>query len=720
MKITSVRARDIRFPTSRDLDGSDSLNVGDYSATYVTLETDEGARRPRPDLHERPRQRDRRGRRRARWRPRGRGPHPRGDHRATCAASTARLTQDPQLRWIGPEKGILHMATGAVVNAIWDLWAQAGRGKPLWKLLADLTPASRSCPRIDFMWITDALTPDEALEILREERRRRKAGARGRDAARTASRPTPPRPAGSATPDEKVRRLCREAMAAGLDPLQDEGRPGPRGQPAPGRAHARGDRPRAAADAWTRTSAGTCREAIRQMKALAALRPLLDRGAHQPRRRARPRRHRASAIAPIRVATGEACQNRVIFKQLLQAGAIGVLPGRLLPGGRRQRGAVDPAHGHEVRRAGLPARRAASGLCEYVQHLAIFDYIAVERHRSRTASASSWTTCTSTSWTRCVIENARYVCPDRVPATASTMKPESLDDYEFPGGAAWNRPAPDADPARIGQLPLGDLRAALLRDHDQLHRPPDHRHPEARAAERHRLERDRVLEHRARLPARLRDRPGPGLGGCIDRIGHPARLRRSPSCWWSLAAMGHAPSRAQPSSGFGVARFAPRPGRGRQLPRLDQDRGRVVPQEGARASPPASSTPGRTWGPSSRRSSSPGSSLHLGLAGRVRGHRRHRVRLALRLVRALPARPRSIRAFRRPSSRYIRSDPAEPPARDALGAAPAPPPDLGLRPRQVPDRPRLVVLPLLDPRLPPEGATASTSRRAGCPWSSST
>ena len=180
MRITSLSARDIRFPTSREKDGSDALNLGDYSAVYVVLETD--------------------------------GPHAgfgltftngHGTEIGVAAARALerlvvgreleeitadfrgfyrRLTQDPQLRWIGPEKGIVHMTTGAVLNAIWDLWARRD-GKPVWKLLADLTP-QQTVDCVPFSWITDALTPDEALAILernaRDARRARGGDAPGR------------------------------------------------------------------------------------------------------------------------------------------------------------------------------------------------------------------------------------------------------------------------------------------------------------------------------------------------------------------------------------------------------------------------------------------------------------------------------------------------------------------------------------------------------------
>src|SRR5262245_33077559 len=208
-RITGLRARDIRFPTSRELDGSDALNVADYSATYVVLETD-GAEA-------------------------GYGltfTNGRGNEIGVAAARALaplvvdrtleeitadmrgfyrRLTQDPQLRWIGPEKGIMHMATGAVVNAVWDLWARR-EGKPVWKLLTDLTP-QQLVDTIDFMWITDALTPDEALALLEANAASRPAreaemGAQGFPAYTTST-------GWLGYPDEKVRRLCREAVAEG-------------------------------------------------------------------------------------------------------------------------------------------------------------------------------------------------------------------------------------------------------------------------------------------------------------------------------------------------------------------------------------------------------------------------------------------------------------------------------------------------------------------------
>ncbi len=239
MKITALDARDVRFPTSRQQDGSDAMNVGDYSAVYVTLETDGPLA--------------------------GYGLTFTNGHGTEIGVAAARafrrllvglsleeitadfrglyqrLTQDPQLRWIGPERGVVHMALGAVVNALWDLWARRER-KPLWKLLADLTPR-QTVACVPFLWITDALTPDEALAILE----RNAAGRPQREAAmRRDGFPAYTTSTGwLGYPDEKVRRLCREAVAQGWTHFKMKVGPRPRGQPPARRPDARRDRLRA-------------------------------------------------------------------------------------------------------------------------------------------------------------------------------------------------------------------------------------------------------------------------------------------------------------------------------------------------------------------------------------------------------------------------------------------------------------------------------------------
>src|SRR3712207_4861895 len=210
--ITDIVARDIRFPTSRSLDGSDSMNSDpDYSAAYVVLHTDS---------------------------PSGLEGHGltftigRGNEICVAAINALKplvlgktlesftanmgafwrmITGDSQLRWIGPEKGAIHLATGAVVNAVWDLYAKA-EGKPLWKLLVDMSP-EQLVSSIDFRYITDALTPDEALAILRRNEPTR--------AEREAEMQREGFPAYTTSAgwlgysDEKLRHLCREAIAEG-------------------------------------------------------------------------------------------------------------------------------------------------------------------------------------------------------------------------------------------------------------------------------------------------------------------------------------------------------------------------------------------------------------------------------------------------------------------------------------------------------------------------
>ncbi len=426
MRITRLRARDVRFPTSRELDGSDALNVGDYSATYVVLETD-GALE-------------------------GHGltfTNGRGNEIAVAAARALALlvegrdldaivsdmrgfhhslTQDPQLRWLGPEKGVVHMATGAVVNAVWDLWAKR-EGKPLWKLLVDLTPEELvAC--IDFTWISDALTPEQALEILR-----RSAPTR---ATREAEMRVDGFPAYTTStgwlgyPDEKVRRLCREAIASGWTHFKIKV-----GQDLEANLRR---------VALVREEIGNGRtlmldanqcwdvpEAIRQMRALARFDPWWI---EEPTSPDDVVGHAAiaRAVAPIGVATGEACANRVIFKQLLSLEAIRFC----------QVDSCRVAGVNEVLAILLLAARfgvavcphaGGVGLCEYVQHLSIFDYVAI-------GASLEGRICEYVDHLHehfvdpVVIRGARYVAPVR-PGYSITMKAESLDRFEFPNGEAW-------------------------------------------------------------------------------------------------------------------------------------------------------------------------------------------------------------------------------------------------------------------------------------------
>jgi len=425
-RITDVRVLDIRFPTSRDLDGSDALNLGDYSATYVTLVTDSGVSGDGLTFTN------------------GRGNeicvaavhalkhHVVGrrldDIVANLRAFVRTLTTDKQLRWLGPEKGIIHMATGALVNAVWDLWAKR-EGKPLWKLLVDLEP-KQIVNAIDFSYITDALTPDEALEMLH----RQAAGKAKREAEmRRDGYPAYTTSTGwLGYSDEKVRRLCREAIAQGWTAfkmkvgtnLRDNIR-----RAALMREEIGYER-RLMMDANQCWDVG---EAIVQMKELARFQPWWI---EEPTSPDDVLGHAtiARAVAPIAVATGEVCQNRVLFKQFLQANAI-----RFLQVDSCRIAGVNEVLGVLLMAAkfGVPVCPHAGGvgLCEYVQHISIFDYIAV-------SGSLQDRVCEYVDHLHehfvdpCIIRNARYVAPAR-PGYSITMKPESLAAYQFPAGRVW-------------------------------------------------------------------------------------------------------------------------------------------------------------------------------------------------------------------------------------------------------------------------------------------
>jgi L-fuconate dehydratase len=427
--ITALETLDVRFPTSRTLDGSDAMNLApDYSATYVVLRTDRGDGLAGHGLTFTT----------------GRGnevvvaaaqalrPLIVGKKLEAIAADMGRfwheITGDSQLRWIGPDKGAMHLATAAVVNAVWDLWSRTER-KPVWKLLVDMSPAEVvRC--IDFRYITDAITPDEALGLLRklEPTKAQRETEMRRDGfpAYTTS-------AGwLGYSDEKMRALCRQAVKAGWTHLkmkvgrsiEDDVRRARIAREELGR-----DR-KLMMDANQVWDVG---EAIANTKRLAEFDPYWM---EEPTSPDDVLGHAAiaKAIAPIRVATGEHCQNRVIFKQLLQANAIGfcqVDACRL--GGVNEVLAVLLM----AAKFGVPVCPHAGGvgLCEYVQHISLFDYIAVSG--SLEDRVLEYVDHLHEHFVDPVtIRGGRYM-PPTAPGYSVTMKPESLRDYAYPGGAAW-------------------------------------------------------------------------------------------------------------------------------------------------------------------------------------------------------------------------------------------------------------------------------------------
>ena len=425
--ITDVIVRDIQFPTSRELDSSNSMNVNDYSATYVMLRTGD----PRLEGHGLTFTNGR-GNELTVGAARALAPHVEGRTLESITSDMRTffrsLTQDPQLRWLGPEKGIIHMATGAIVNAVWDLWAKR-EGKPVWKLLVDMPP-EQLVGLVDFSYITDAITPEQAVDILRRQ-------AAGR-AAREAEMRRDGYPAYTTStgwlgyPDEKVRRLCREAIAQGWTHFKMKV-----GQDLAGNERRAALMKEELGPSRTlMMDANQCwdvDEAIRQMKVLARFDPWWIEEPTSPDD-ALGHAAIARAIAPIGVATGEACANRVIFKQLLQAKAI-----KFCQIDSCRVGGVNEVLSilFMAAKFGVPVCPHAGGvgLCEYVQHLALFNYIAISG--TLKDHVLEYVDHLHEHFVHPVrIKNARYLAPEE-PGYSITMKPASLDDYEFPGGRAW-------------------------------------------------------------------------------------------------------------------------------------------------------------------------------------------------------------------------------------------------------------------------------------------
>lgn len=424
--IKDIIVRDIRFPTANSLDGSDAMNVNpNYSAAYVVLRTDSEFN--------------------------GHGltfTIGRGNELCVAAIEALKplvigltikagvdmgaiwkqLTSDSHLRWVGPEKGVIHLATAAVVNALWDLYARI-EGKPLWKLLADMSP-EQIVACVPFTYISDALTPEEALHILKrhettKQQRINKLLSCGYPAYTTSA-------GWLGYTDEKVRMLVRAGTERGWTHfkmkvgrnLNDDLR----------RAKLIRDE-----IGWDRklmmdaNQVWDVNEAIRYIKELAQFRPHWIEEPTSPDDVLGHARI-ARAIEPIGVATGEHCQNRVMFKQLMQAGAINfcqIDSCRL--GGVNEVLAVMLM----AAKFGVPVCPHAGGvgLCEYVQHLSMFDYIAVSACLEN--RIVEYVDHLHEHFVTPVVMNGdRYMAPT-APGYSIEMKPESLMLFEYPNGEAW-------------------------------------------------------------------------------------------------------------------------------------------------------------------------------------------------------------------------------------------------------------------------------------------
>jgi L-fuconate dehydratase len=427
--ITELAVLDIRFPTSRALDGSDAMNPDpDYSAAYVILRTDAA------DGLE------------------GHGltfTIGRGTEVVVAAVEALRplvvgldvealeldlgafwreLVGDSQLRWIGPEKGAIHLATAAVVNAVWDLVAKRA-GKPVWKLLADMTPA-QIVALVDFRYLTDALTPKAALELLE----RAVPGRAEREAElRRDGYPAYTTSVGwLGYDDDKVRRLAHEALAEGWTrfkmkvgaDVEDDVRRAAilREVLGPGRM--------LAVDANQRWDVGT---AIDWMARLAPFNPYWI---EEPTSPDDILGHAAiaRAVAPIRVATGEHVHNRIMFKQFLAAKALSVCQiDACRLGGVNEVVAVLLL----AARFGIPVCPHAGGvgLCELVQHLSAFDYIAVSAGLE--GRMIEYVDHLHEHFVDpVVIQNGRYRLPT-TPGYSAEMLPTSLERFAYPDGPEW-------------------------------------------------------------------------------------------------------------------------------------------------------------------------------------------------------------------------------------------------------------------------------------------
>ena len=424
--ITGVTVHDVRFPTAAAGDGSDSINKGDYSATYVELATD-GAHTGTGFTFTN-----------------GRG------NEITCAAVRAlapavtgrrlddlfadplaflrSLTAEEQLRWLGPEKGALHMACGAVVNAVWDLRAKAA-GKPMWQLLAEM-PTDELVACVDFRHIDDALTPADATAILDKGR----IGLEDRLARlRDEGFPSYTTSVGwLGYPDDKVRELSRRAYAEGWRAMKMKVG-GPVDDDVRRAAIIRSEIGPESLLMMDANQIWGVDEAITNMARLAAFDPYwIEEPTHPDDVLGHARIQQA--VDPVRVATGEVAANRVIFKQLLQAGAIRVM----------QIDACRVAGVPEVlaelllaAKFGVPVCPHAGGvgLCELVQHLGIFDYLRVGT--SLDGRMIEYVDHLHEHFTDPVrTRGGRYLLPTQ-PGYSSDMHASSVAEFRFPDGPVW-------------------------------------------------------------------------------------------------------------------------------------------------------------------------------------------------------------------------------------------------------------------------------------------
>jgi L-fuconate dehydratase len=427
MRIVDIEVLDLRFPTARAAIGSDAMHPDpDYSAAYVVLKTDASLEGHGLTFTI------------------GRGneicvaaieafrDHVVGwslaDLTADLGGFWRRLAGDSQLRWLGPEKGVVHLALAAIVNAVWDLYAKS-EGKPVWKLLADMTP-QEIVRCIDFRYITDVLTPDEAVELLEQQRpgrveRERRLLANGYPAYTTSA-------GWIGYSDERIRQACADAIAEGWTHFKVKvgGAPDDDYKRVALVRQAIGPQRTLMIDANQRWDVD---EAIARVRALAEFDLLWIEEPTSPDDVLGHARI-ARDVAPIGVATGEHGANRVMFKQLLQAGAIRFcqIDACRLGGVNENLAVILMAAKH-----GIPVCPHAGGvgLCELVQHLSMFDYLAVAG--TDEGRVTEYVDHLHEHFVHpVVIRQARYM-PPTAPGYSTEIKLESRERFRYPTGAAW-------------------------------------------------------------------------------------------------------------------------------------------------------------------------------------------------------------------------------------------------------------------------------------------
>jgi len=421
--IRSLRVLDVRFPTSASLDGSDAMNADpDYSAAYVLLETDQAGLEGHGLTFTI-----------------GRG------NEVCCAAIEAmrhlvvgldlgwigadmarfwrHMTSDSQLRWIGPDKGAMHLATGAVVNAVWDLWAKS-EGKPVWQLVADMSPEELvRC--IDFRYITDCITPAEALTFLRKQakgkpERLAELQANGYPCYTTSA-------GWLGYDDAKLRRLTQAAVEAGFSHIKLKvGR-----DLADDIRRLRIAREVLGPDRHLMIDANQVwdvDQAIEWLGHLAFAKPWFIEEPTSPDDIEGHRRIRAAVKDSMQVASGEMCQNRIVFKQLIMRGAIDVvqIDACRLGGVNEVLAVMLMAAKHGLK---VCPHAGGVGLCEYVQHLSMIDYLCIAG--TKEGRVIEYVDHLHEHFVDpCVIRGAAYLPPSQ-PGYSIEMKPASLAQYTY-------------------------------------------------------------------------------------------------------------------------------------------------------------------------------------------------------------------------------------------------------------------------------------------------